>query len=72
MTMSIDSKIKEVSPSASQDGGANAPSGFILKLFQMVNGAPDEVISVSEEQFFFETKIYRMAALSFDSRLFRQ
>jgi hypothetical protein len=24
------------------------PSGFILKLFQMVNGAPDEVISVSE------------------------
>lgn len=24
-----------------------APSGFILKLFQMVNGAPDEVITVS-------------------------
>ena len=25
----------------------NVPSGFILKLFQMVNGAPDEVIRVS-------------------------
>ena len=28
-------------------GGDNVPSGFILKLFQMVNGAPDEVIRVS-------------------------
>ena len=28
-------------------GGAEAPSGFILKLYQMVNGAPDEVITVS-------------------------
>ena len=26
---------------------ADAPSGFILKLYQMVNGAPDEVIAVS-------------------------
>ena len=26
--------------------GDNVPSGFILKLFQMVNGAPDEVIKV--------------------------
>mmetsp|Transcript_36740 Transcript_36740/g.76505 ORF Transcript_36740/g.76505 Transcript_36740/m.76505 type:complete len:134 (-) Transcript_36740:36-437(-) len=25
---------------------SDAPSGFILKLYQMVNGAPDEVISV--------------------------
>ena len=25
----------------------NVPSGFILKLYQMVNGAPDEVITVS-------------------------
>lgn len=25
----------------------DVPSGFILKLFQMVNGAPNEVISVS-------------------------
>ena len=30
-----------------QEGGSEAPSGFILKLFQMVNGAPDEVICVS-------------------------
>lgn len=30
-----------------QEVNAEAPSGFILKLFQMVNGAPDEVISVS-------------------------
>lgn len=30
-----------------QEGSADAPSGFILKLYQMVNGAPDEVISVS-------------------------
>ena len=28
-------------------GAANVPSGFILKLYQMVNGAPDEVITVS-------------------------
>lgn len=56
MTMSIDTKMKEDSPSANQDGGANAPSGFILKLFQMVNGAPDEVISVSKEQFFCENE----------------
>lgn len=27
--------------------GSNNPSGFILKLFQMVNGAPDDVVSVS-------------------------
>lgn len=27
--------------------GNEAPSGFILKLFQMVSGAPDEVIAVS-------------------------
>ena len=26
----------------------NNPSGFILKLFQMVNGAPDDVVSVSK------------------------
>lgn len=29
------------------DDSADAPSGFILKLFQMVTGAPDEIISVS-------------------------
>ena len=47
-TMSTEIK---ASPATLQDAGANAPSGFILKLFQMVHGAPDEVISVSEEQF---------------------
>ena len=45
--MNIESKNKEVSPSQGNDGGSAVPSGFILKLFQMVNGAPDEVISVS-------------------------
>lgn len=37
------SDIKVESKKAQQD---NVPSGFILKLFQMVNGAPDEVIRV--------------------------
>ena len=46
-TMKVDSK-REGSPVPSNDGGGSVPSGFILKLFQMVNGAPDEVISVSE------------------------
>jgi hypothetical protein len=35
----------------SNDGGGSVPSGFILKLYQMVNGAPDEVISVSAKIF---------------------
>ena len=50
--MNVDSKPKEVTPPPSSNGGdsgSNVPSGFILKLFQMVNGAPDEVISVSCE-----------------------
>jgi hypothetical protein len=33
-------------PTQNQEGGTEPPSGFILKLFQMVNGAPDKVISV--------------------------
>ena len=50
--MNVDSKPKEVTPppsttSSGGDSASNVPSGFILKLFQMVNGAPDEVISVS-------------------------
>jgi hypothetical protein len=45
--MSTESKTKDVTPSPNTDAGGNVPSGFILKLFQMVNGAPDEVISVS-------------------------
>lgn len=51
MTMSIDCKIKETPSPSNQDGSGNTPSGFILKLFQMVNGAPDEVISVSTPTF---------------------
>ena len=40
---------REGSPLPNNDGGSGSvPSGFILKLFQMVNGAPDELISVSE------------------------
>jgi hypothetical protein len=35
------------SPEQDQKEGAEPPSGFILKLYQMVNGAPNEVISVS-------------------------
>ena len=47
-TMSTDVKSKEeVGPSGGNENGGNVPSGFILKLFQMVNGAPDEVITVS-------------------------
>ena len=32
------------------DDGLNVeqPTAFILKLFEMINGAPDEVIAVSE------------------------
>jgi hypothetical protein len=29
-----------------KDGGTGVPSGFILKLYQMVNGASDDIISV--------------------------
>ena len=35
----------DAAPSSNKDG--SVPSGFILKLYQMVNGAPDDVISVS-------------------------
>jgi hypothetical protein len=44
-----DTQRKESSPPPSQQG--EVPSGFILKLFQMVNGAPDEVIAVSSTFF---------------------
>ena len=44
-----DSNEPYASPYLSKDSGSNAPSGFVLKLFQMVNGAPDEVISVSTD-----------------------
>lgn len=51
MSSTIDSSNKkEMTALQAAAGGDNVPSGFILKLFQMVNGAPDEVIRVS---FFF-------------------
>ena len=34
-------------PTFQQNASGEVPSGFILKLFQMVEGAPDEVIAVS-------------------------
>jgi hypothetical protein len=40
-----ESSTKDTTQPASKDGGV--PSGFILKLYQMVNGAPDDIISVS-------------------------
>ena len=42
---SIDFK-NEINSSSKEGGGV--PSGFVLKLYQMVNNAPDEVISVCE------------------------
>ena len=49
-------------PSSAFKESGGVPSGFVLKLYQMVNGAPDEVISVSLDtpSFFF----------SFDGRWF--
>jgi hypothetical protein len=55
MDMLVESKKKVISnaPVITKDttstsrGGNAVPSGFILKLYQMVNGAPDEVITVS-------------------------
>ena len=39
---------KSTSPVPSNGDGKNgSPSGFVLKLFQMVNGAPDDIVSVS-------------------------
>jgi hypothetical protein len=61
MDMLVESKKKVISnaPVITKDttstsrGGNAVPSGFILKLYQMVNGAPDEVITVSV--FFFDS-----------------
>lgn len=33
--------------STKEPGGRGSPSGFVLKLYQMVNGAPDNILSVS-------------------------
>jgi hypothetical protein len=32
-----------------ENGNAEQPTAFILKLFEMINDAPDEVIAVSSE-----------------------
>ncbi|CAB9504523.1 stress transcription factor B-2b [Seminavis robusta] len=50
-TTATDSKKKDVPKEQPQATTANdtVPSGFILKLFQMVNGAPDEVIRWTED-----------------------
>lgn len=47
MNVAISTKIKQPSNEKDQkSGSSNVPSGFILKLYQMVNGAPNEVITV--------------------------
>lgn len=43
----IETRRKVVNASPRESSAADVPSGFILKLFQMVEGAPDEVIAVS-------------------------
>ena len=53
--MNVETKNKVDSTATSNDANSSVPSGFILKLYQMVNGAPDEVISVSVK-FSFVTK----------------
>ena len=50
--MNAESKTKVDSTAQSNDASGSVPSGFILKLYQMVNGAPDEVISVSAKYSF--------------------
>ena len=49
------------SPTPKGTEGGN-PSGFILKLFQMVNGAPDDVVTVSKffVQSFFSVVLFGM------------
>ena len=48
MIAGITTKIK-ATPKVKDEtsGSSSVPSGFILKLYQMVNGAPNEVITVS-------------------------
>ena len=59
----------------SNKDNASVPSGFVLKLYQMVNEAPDEIITVSNIQkrrslemrffchFFVEKSLYRTKGL---------
>jgi hypothetical protein len=56
--MNFEGKSNDIAPSPSSVNEANVPSGFILKLFQMVNGAPDEVITVSSPAFEAKKKLY--------------
>jgi hypothetical protein len=55
----IEGKNKEASSSTGNDGGSAVPSGFILKLYQMVNGAPDEVIKVNTIEAHSSERKYR-------------
>mmetsp|Transcript_13946 Transcript_13946/g.32461 ORF Transcript_13946/g.32461 Transcript_13946/m.32461 type:complete len:530 (-) Transcript_13946:314-1903(-) len=45
MEAEISSKTKPVTNVKESSGSSNVPSGFILKLYQMVNGAPNEIIT---------------------------
>lgn len=56
--MSMESRSKDDTETQGIDSSSAVPSGFILKLYQMVNGAPDEVISVSTD--FVEASIAPM------------
>lgn len=44
-------KGRMITPPPKRGGGSTkgAPSGFVMKLFQMVNGADDDIVSVSED-----------------------
>lgn len=58
--------VKDFQPADSSTRGSHdgaVPSGFILKLFQMVNGAPDDMITVS-----LLSRSHGRAILLFDSR----
>ena len=48
-TMAVVSAPKHEVETTSDDSlNLEQPTAFILKLFEMINGAPDEVIAVSE------------------------
>lgn len=48
-TTSISSPSINNETSTSKDVTVGVPSGFVLKLYQMVSGAPDDIISVSSK-----------------------
>lgn len=56
----METRHKGTSPAASSEQSGDAPSGFILKLFQMVNGAGDDVIHVS----FFQSRSLPLPPIS--------